>query len=72
MMAEFLKWMEAGEESIFSLETEKTCQVHPTHCSRGQDKKIPRIRIFPTACRIPVWSFVVIVKAEQRTRLKTI
>ena len=28
-MAEFSKWLEAGEESIFSLETEKTCQVHP-------------------------------------------
>jgi len=37
--AEFSKWPEAGEESIF----------------------------FPTACRIPVWPFVVVVKAGQRT-----
>ena len=26
-MVEFSKWLEAGEESIFSIETEKTCQV---------------------------------------------
>jgi hypothetical protein len=31
-MADFSKWLEAGEESIFSLETEKTCQVHPANC----------------------------------------
>jgi hypothetical protein len=31
VMAEFSKWLEAGEESIFSLETGKTCQVHPTN-----------------------------------------
>ena len=33
VMAEFSKWLEAGEESIFSLETErKTYQVHSTNC----------------------------------------
>jgi hypothetical protein len=31
------------------------------------DLKIPRNKIFPTACRIPVWPFVVVVKAGQRT-----
>jgi hypothetical protein len=34
VMAEFSKWLEADEESIFSLETEKTCQLHPTNCPK--------------------------------------
>ena len=33
----------------------------------ARTKKIPRNKIFPTACRIPVWPFVVVVKAGQRT-----
>jgi hypothetical protein len=32
VMAEFSKWLEAGEESIFSLETEKNLQARPTNC----------------------------------------
>jgi hypothetical protein len=31
VIEEFSKWLEAGEESIFSLEAEKN-QVHPTNC----------------------------------------
>jgi len=27
----------------------------------ARTKNFPEIKIFPTACRIPVWSFVVIV-----------
>jgi hypothetical protein len=42
-MAEVSKWLEAREESIFSLETEKTCQVHPTNCLKPRPElKNPR------------------------------
>jgi hypothetical protein len=68
-MAEFSKWLEAGEESIFSLETEKDLPgaSYELPEATARTKKFPEIRIFPTACRIPIWPFVVVVKAGQRT-----
>jgi len=68
VMAEFLKWLEAGEESIFSLDTEKnlpgaSCEL-PEAAARAEN---PRNKIFPMSCRIPVWPFVVVVKAGLTT-----
>ena len=60
---------EAGEESIFAVEKQrKPCQVHPANCVKPRPElKNSRKQIFPTACRIPVWPFDVLVKAGQRT-----
>jgi len=68
-MAEFSKWLEAGEESIFSLETEKNLPgvSYELPEAAARTKKFPEIKIFPTACRIPIGPFVVVVKAGQRT-----
>jgi hypothetical protein len=40
---EFSKWLEAGEESIFSLETEKNLQMHPYELPEAavRTKKFP-------------------------------
>jgi hypothetical protein len=55
-MAEFSKWLEAAEESIFSLETKKNLPgasyVLPEAAART--KTIPRNKFFSTACRIPI------------------
>jgi hypothetical protein len=55
-MVEFSKWLEAGEESIFSLETEKNLPGASYELPEGAagTKKTARNKIFPTACRIPV------------------
>jgi hypothetical protein len=68
-MAEFSKWLEAGEESIVSLETEKNLSgaSYELPEAAARTTKFPEIKIFPTACRIPIWPFVVVVKAGQRT-----
>lgn len=68
-MAEFSKWLEAGEESIFSLETEKKPPgaSYELPEAAARTKKFPEIKIFLTACRIPVRPFVVVVKAGQGT-----
>jgi hypothetical protein len=65
-MAEFSKWLEAGEESIFSLETEKNLPgaSYELPEAAARTKKFPDIKI---SCRIPIWPFVVVVKAGQRT-----
>jgi hypothetical protein len=49
-MAEFSKWLETGEESIFSLETEKNLPG----ASYELRETAAGTKIFPTACRIPV------------------
>jgi len=68
VMAELSKSMEAGEESIFSWGTEKNLPGASYELPDTAARiKIPRNEIFPTACRIPIWPFVVIVKAGQRT-----
>lgn len=69
VMAEFSKWLEAGEESIFSLETEKNLPGASYELPEAAARtKIPRNKNFSdTACRIPIWPFVVVVKAGQRT-----
>jgi hypothetical protein len=65
VIEEFSKWLEAGEESIFSLEAEKN-QVHPTNCLKPwPELKTSPKKSFSTTCRIPVWPFVVVVKAGQ-------
>jgi hypothetical protein len=66
-MAEFSKWLEAGEESIFSLETEKNLPgaSYELREASARTKTFPEIKFVPTACSIPVWPFVVVVKAEQ-------
>jgi hypothetical protein len=68
-MAELSKWLEAGEESIFSLETEKNRPgaSYELPEAAARTKKFPEITIFPAACRIPIWPFVVVVKAGQKT-----
>jgi len=68
-MSEFSKWLEAGEESIFSLETEKNLPgaSYGLPEAAARTKRFPEIEIFPTACRIPIWPFVVVVKAGHRT-----
>jgi len=46
---------------------EKEIAKHRTAIiSTRPELKIPRNEIFPTACRILVWPFVVVVKARQR------
>ena len=48
------------------METVKTCQVHPTNCLKPPPElKIPSQNFFPTACRIPIWPFVVVMEAEK-------
>jgi hypothetical protein len=67
-MAEFSKWLEAGEESIFSLEREKNMPGASYELPEAAARtKKNRNKIFPTACRIPVWPFVVVVKARLTT-----
>jgi len=60
--------IDGGEESIFSWGTEKNLPGASYELPDTAARiKIPRNEIFPTACRIPIWPFVVIVKAGQRT-----
>jgi hypothetical protein len=68
-MAEFSKWLEAGEESIFSLETEKNLPgaSYELPEAGARTKRFPEIKLSRPACRIPVRPFVVVVKAGQRT-----
>jgi hypothetical protein len=71
-MTEISKWLEADEEGSFSLETEKKLPGASYElCEAAASTiKISRNRIFTTACRIPVWPFVVVVKAGREPRLK--
>jgi hypothetical protein len=49
VMAEFSKWLEAGEESIFSLETEKNLPgaSYELPEAAARTKKFPRNENFP-------------------------
>ena len=56
------------EEGVLLLgnrEKPARCILLPEAAART--KKFPEIKIFPTACRIPIWPFVVVVKAGHRT-----
>jgi hypothetical protein len=55
--------------AFYSLETEKNLPGASYELleAAARTKKFPEIKIFPTACRIPIWQFVVVVKAGQRT-----
>jgi hypothetical protein len=67
-MAEFSKWLEAGGEHLLLGNRENLPGASyelPEAVARA--KNFPEIKIFLTACRIPIWPFVVVVKAGQRT-----
>ncbi len=68
-MTEFLKCLEAGEQNIFSLETEKYLPgaFHELPEATARTEEFPVIKILPTACRIQNWPFVVVKKAGRRT-----
>jgi hypothetical protein len=66
VIEEFSKWLEAGEESIFSLEAEKKPGAsYELPEAVARTKNFPPKKSFSTTCRIPVWPFVVVVKAGQ-------
>ena len=52
--------MRLGETAICGSEVR-------TDWQSGLGGRFPRDKLFPTARRIPVWPFVVVVKAGQRT-----
>jgi hypothetical protein len=49
-----------NRENIFGVHTLNCVKSHP-------ELNNPRNKMFPTACRIPFWPLVVVVKAGQRT-----